>query len=414
MSDDRKPGQRSRVFFWLAGIALVGGIAAFVVTTYRPGDAAPPTAQAPQATPVSVATVETQDVMRWQDFSGRLEAVEHVEIRSRVTGQVQDVLFREGSLVKQGDLLVLIDPAPFEAEVARAEAQVASARTRLSFTKKEHERAQKLADTGTVPLRERDSRDNDYREAQAALRAAEAQLKTATLNLGYTEIRAPVSGRVGKALITEGNLVAAGAGAPVLTTLVSVDPIYASFDVDEKIVMQALHDLKSSGDGALDVGRIPVEMEGAVAGAETVHGQLQMIDNVVDAASGTIRVRAVFPNPDGLLIPGQFARLRMGQASTSPLLLITERAVANDQDRRYVLVVDAENKAQYREVTLGADVGRLRVVTSGLKDGERIIVNGLQRVRPGMPVQPEVTSMTPGSGPTPETAPDAAAETAAR
>ncbi len=410
MSDDLKPGQRSRVFFWLAGIAVAGGIAAVAVTTYRAGDAASPAPTAPQATPVSVATVETQDVMRWQEFSGRLEAVERVDIRSRVAGQVLDVPFREGSLVDEGDLLVLIDPAPFEAEVARAEAQVASARTRLAFTKKENERAVKLADTGTVPVREKDSRANDYREAQAALRAAEAQLKTAILNLGYTEIRAPVSGRVGKALITEGNLVAAGAGAPVLTTLVSIDPIYATFDVDEKIVMQALHDLKSTGDGSLDVGRIPVEMEGVVAGADTVHGQLQMIDNVVDAASGTIRVRAVFPNPDGMLIPGQFARLRMGQANSSPLLLITERAVANDQDRRYVLVVDDENKAQYREVTLGAEVGQLRIVTSGLKSGERIIVSGLQRVRPGAPVQPEMTGMTPGSGP----APDASAETAER
>ncbi len=390
-------GRKSRVFLWSAGILVAAGIVAGVALTSRNGDAAGPAAQsAPQAVPVSVATVEAKETTRWHEFSGRLEAVERVEIRSRVAGQVQDVLFREGSLVDEGDLLATIDPAPFEAEVARAEAAVASARAQLSFTKVEHERAQKLAGTGAMPVREMDRRDNDYREAQAALRAAQASLKVAKLNLGYTEIRAPISGRVGKALITAGNLVPAGAGAPALTTLVSVDPIYAAFDADESVVMQQLHELRKSG-GNLDVGRIPVEMQGVTPDAPTVHGQVQFVDNAVDAASGTIRVRAVFSNPDGFLMPGQFARLRMGEASPQPLLLISERAIGTDLDKKYVMVVNDENKAEYREVTLGAIADGLRIVTKGLNAGDRIIVSGLQRVRPGALVKPETVSMNPAS-----------------
>ena len=389
-------GRTSRVFLWSAAILVAAGVAAGVAITSTSGDAAGPSAQqsAPPAVPVSVATVEAKETIRWHEFSGRLEAVERVEIRSRVAGQVQDVLFREGSLVDEGDLLVTIDPAPFEAEVSRAEATVASARAQLSFTKVEHERAEKLAGTGAMPVREMDRRDNDYREAQAALRAAQASLRVAKLNLGYTEIRAPISGRVGKALITVGNLVPAGAGAPALTTLVSVDPIYAAFDADESVVMRALHELRKSG-GNLDVGRIPVEMEGVTPDSPPVHGQVQFVDNAVDAASGTIRVRAVFSNPDGFLMPGQFARLRMGQASPEPLLLISERAVGTDLDKKFVMVVNDEDKAEYREVTLGAVADGLRIVTKGLNAGDRIIVSGLQRVRPGASVKPETVSMKP-------------------
>ena len=389
-------GRTSRVFLWSAAILVAAGVAAGVAITSTSGDAAGPSAQqsAPPAVPVSVATVEAKETIRWHEFSGRLEAVERVEIRSRVAGQVQDVLFREGSLVDEGDLLVTIDPAPFEAEVSRAEATVASARAQLSFTKVEHERAEKLAGTGAMPVREMDRRDNDYREAQAALRAAQASLRVAKLNLGYTEIRAPISGRVGKALITVGNLVPAGAGAPALTTLVSVDPIYAAFDADESVVMRALHELRKAG-GNLDVGRIPVEMEGVTPDSPPVHGQVQFVDNAVDAASGTIRVRAVFSNPDGFLMPGQFARLRMGQASPEPLLLISERAVGTDLDKKFVMVVNDEDKAEYREVTLGAVADGLRIVTKGLNAGDRIIVSGLQRVRPGASVKPETVSMKP-------------------
>src|SRR5437667_390095 len=219
------------------------------------------------------------------------------------------------------------------------------------------------------------------RPSSAETKPAEAALQSARLNLGYTQVRAPVSGRVGKLEITVGNLVAAGPGAPVLTTLVSVNPIYASFDADEQVVLRALKDLPQG---------IPVEME--TAGGTTTRGRLQLIDNQVNAKSGTVRVRAVFDNKDGSLIPGQFAKLRMGQAKTEPALLVSERAVGTDQNKRYVMVVGEDNKAAYREITLGGTANGQRIVTSGLKPGERIIVNGLQRVRPGTLVAPQVAS----------------------
>jgi multidrug efflux system membrane fusion protein len=278
--------------------------------------------------------------------------------------------------------------------VARAEAQKASAEARLAFTKREYERARELSESGTIPVRELDSRTNAYSEAQASLRATQAALETARLNLGYTQIRAAVSGRVGRAEVTVGNLVAAGAGAPVLTTLVSVDPIYASFDADEQVVMRALSVLRD-GSGRLAVERVPVRMDAPAPGGASVQGQVQMIDNVVDAGSGTVRVRAVFENDDGSLMPGQFVRLRMGRAKAEPVLLISERAVGTDQDKKFVMVVGDDNKAAYREVSLGATATGLRVVADGLKAGERIVVNGLQRLRPGALVAPQDVSMAP-------------------
>lgn len=342
---------------------------------------------APAATPVSVAQVVSQDVAAWQEFSGRLEAVDRVDVRARVSGAVQAVHFREGSLVKAGDLLVTIDPAPYQAEVARMEAQLAAAQARVGYAQSEAQRAKALWDDRAVAKREFDEKDNAAREAAANLRAAQAALQAAQLNLGYTQVRAPVAGRVGKIEVTAGNLVAAGAGAPVLTTLVSVSPIYASFDADEKIVTQALASLPGDRRG---LERIPVEMD---AGAEAQTGRLQLVDNQVDAKSGTLRVRAVFDNKDGRLIPGQFAKLRMGQAKSAPALLVNERAVGTDQDKRYVIVVGAGNQAEWRPVTLGANVNGLRVVTSGLKGGERIVVGGVQRVRPGSVLAPKDVAM---------------------
>jgi membrane fusion protein, multidrug efflux system len=371
----------------LAGItALVAGALAFRASNAEPA----PAPAGPRAMPVSVATVAESDVAIWQEFSGRLEAIERVDIRSRVAGAVQSVHFREGAMVKKGDLLITIDPAPFAAEVDRAEAQVVAAQARVSYTKSEHQRARRLWEDSAIAQRELDERINAYREAEANLRGAQAALQSARLNLGYTQVRAPVSGRVGKLEVTVGNLVASGPGAPVLTTLVSISPIYASFEADEQIVLKALKEVAGS---RADLKRIPVQM-GTAATADTPYeGRLQLVDNQVDARTGTVRVRAVFDNQDGTLLPGQFARLRMGNANASAALLISERAVGTDQSKKYVMVVGDDNKAQYREVTLGASVDGLRIVTSGLQAGERIVVNGLQRVRPGALVAPQPVEM---------------------
>ncbi|MCE4555394.1 efflux RND transporter periplasmic adaptor subunit [Roseateles cellulosilyticus] len=346
---------------------------------------------APPATPVSVAQVVSQDVSAWNEFSGRLEAVDRVDVRARVSGAVQAVHFREGSLVKAGDLLVTIDPAPYQAEVARLEAQLAAAQARVSYSQSEAQRAKSLLEDRAVARREFDEKDNAAREAAANLRAAQAALQAAQLNLGYTQVRAPVAGRVGKIEVTTGNLVAAGAGAPVLTTLVSVSPIYASFDADEKIVREALASLPGGAAERKGLERIPVEM---LAGSDkATTGRLQLVDNQVDARSGTLRVRAVFDNKDGSLMPGQFAKLRMGQAKNEPALLVNERAVGTDQDKRFVIVVGQGNQAEWRPVTLGASVNGLRVVTSGLKAGERVVVGGVQRVRPGSVLAPKDVAM---------------------
>jgi multidrug efflux system membrane fusion protein len=382
---------------WLAAIALTiaGAGAAVLFDLPRSAQSTPPPNAAPPVTPVSVAVVEERDVAAWEEFSGRLEAVERVEVRSRVAGAVHAVHFREGALVKQGDLLITIDPAPYAAEVERAEAQVLAAQARLAFAKKEQERAQQLqlSNSSAISQSTVDQRTGAYREAEGNLRAAQAALQSAQLNLGYTEVRAPVAGRVGKLEITVGNLVAAGPGAPVLTTLVSVNPIYASFNAGEQVVLRALKPLGADANAYTQIERIPVQMATTTSNGTPFQGRLQLIDNQVDARSGTVRVRAVFDNADGRLIPGQFARLRMGQAKTEPALMVSERAIGTDQSKKFVFVVDADNKAVYREVTLGASVDGLRVVTSGLRHGERIIVNGLQRVRPGAPVAPETVAM---------------------
>lgn len=372
--------------------ALAAATAVFFGLHSEPAGAAA-SAAAPMAMPVSVATVTASEVAAWDEFSGRLEAVDRVEVRSRAAGIVQAVHFREGAMVGKGELLFSIDAAPYAAEVERAEAQVVAARSRVLHASSEHQRAQRLWDERAIAQREFDERSNALREAQANERAALAARQSAQLNLDYTQVRAPIAGRIGRIEITAGNLVAAGPGAPVLTTLVSVSPIYASFDADEQVMVRALKSLPSGSSARTQLERIPVQMGTAATTDLPFNGKLQLVDNQVDAKSGTIRVRAVFDNKDGQLIPGQFARLRMGQPKNGSALLINERAVGTDQNKRFVMVVGADNKAAWREVTLGANVNGLRVVNSGLQAGERVVVNGLQRVRPGTLVQPQAVAM---------------------
>lgn len=392
-----RPGRFRRIVAGLAVTAAV--IAAGSVATGRYFHAAQATvgAAAPeQAVSVTVAVVEPRQTSLWDDFSGRLEAVNRVELRPRVAGAIMSTNFIEGTLVKAGDVLFKIDPAPYAAEVDKAEAQLEAAKARVVFTAGELERGRQLVGSNVVTRRDFDQRDNANREAIANVKAAEATLQTAKLNLDYTEVRAPVDGRVGKFEVTVGNLVAAGTSSPVLTSLVSVNPIYASFDADEDVVLRALSSIADASGirGRLD--QIPVEM--STSGGETVKGHIQLIDNQVNGQSGTIRVRATFNNADGRLIPGQFARLRMGQPKAQSLVMVDERAIGTDQDKKFVMVVGADNRALYRSITLGGSVEGMRIVTSGLKSGDRIVVNNLQRVRPGALVKMEVAEMG-GHGP---------------
>jgi multidrug efflux system membrane fusion protein len=365
----------------LAALVALGAVA-FVLRSTDAESKPPASAGQPQAMPVPVQLIQKQEVTTWDEFSGRLEAVERVDVRSRVAGAVKSVHFVEGALVKANDLLITIDPDPYAAEVERAQAQVVAAQARVTYTRSEQERAKRLWDESAIAQRELDERINAAQEADANLRAAQAALTSARLNLSYTHVRAPVSGRAGKLEVTVGNLVAAGPGAPVLTTLVSVNPIYASFDADEHVVFKVLKD------GRRDV---PVEAETVTNGGRVLQGRLQLIDNQVNTKSGTVRVRAVFDNKDGSLIPGQYVKLRMGRAKAEPAILVSERAIGTDQDKRFVFVVGPDNKAAWRQVTLGGTANGQRIVTAGLEPGERIVVNGLQRVRPGALLSPQST-----------------------
>ncbi len=380
-----------RVFGGLAvaTAAIVGGSLATGHYFYAAQATATPAQE--QAVAVTVAVVEPRQASLWDDFSGRLEAVNRVELRPRVAGAIQSANFTEGELVKAGDVLFKIDPAPYAAEVDKAQAQLEAAKARAVFTAGELDRGQQLVSSNIVTRRDFDQRDNANREAIANVKAAEATLQTARLNLDYTEVRAPVDGRVGRIEVTKGNLVAAGTSSPVLTSLVSVDPIYASFDADEDIVLRAIGSIADASGKRGRLDQIPVEM--STSSGLVVQGRIQLIDNQVNGQSGTIRVRATFDNEDGRLIPGQFARLRMGQPRQQTLVLLEERAVGTDQDKKFVMVVGADNRAAYRAITLGGTVDGKRIVTSGLQSGDRVVVNGLQRVRPGALLKSDVAEI---------------------
>ncbi|WP_444756645.1 efflux RND transporter periplasmic adaptor subunit [Pseudomonas sp. A014] len=330
-------------------------------------------------------TLQSVESDLWRDYPGRFEAVEAVQVRARVSGAVKEIHFEEGALINMGEPLLVIDPAPYQAEVERMRAQLAATEARRIYTQRDSERAERLWQVRAVSERDRDSAVNATREAQAQLGMARAELHAAELNLSYTQVRAPIAGRVGRREITVGNLVDAGPSAPVLTTLLSVDPIYASFEVDEDSVRDAL---ASIGGDRSRLSNVPVLAEVNGTGA-SIAGRLQLIDNQVNSMTGTVRMRARFSNPDGALTPGQFARIRMGSARRERVLLVPEGAVGTDQNRRYVLVLGEDDRATYREVTIGASVDGQRVITTGLQGGERIVIGNLQRVRPGTQVAPQ-------------------------
>ncbi|MGJ5051415.1 efflux RND transporter periplasmic adaptor subunit [Bradyrhizobium oligotrophicum] len=390
----RSSGRLKRWLGTVAAAGLVIAAGSYAGSQYFHFSPAPNAARAAapeQAVPVTVAVVEPRQASLWDEFSGRLEAVERVEIRPRVAGAILGTNFTEGSLVKAGDVLFKIDPAPYAAEVDRAQAQLEAARARASFAANELERGAQLVGNSIVTKRDYDQRDNGNREAIANVKAAEAALQAAKLNLDYTQVRAPVDGRVGRIEVTVGNLVAAGSASPVLTSLVSVNPIYASFDATEELVLRALSAIADGSGKRGNLDRIPVEM--TTSGGITASGHIQLIDNQVNGQSGTIRVRAVFKNEDGRLIPGQFARVRMGQPQQQSLVLLDERAIGTDQDKKFVMVVGDDERAVYRTVSLGGSVDGLRIISAGLKPGERVVVNGLQRVRPGALLKTQVAAM---------------------
>ena len=344
----------------------------------------------PNAAPlaqVTVAAAISRKVTEFDEFTGRFEAVERVEVRPRVSGYISSVHFKDGSEVKKGDVLFVIDPRPYVAERDKARAQLAQARSQLILARSERDRATKLLAQHAISQEEFDTRASGLEQGQANVEAAQAALDAAALNLDFTRLTAPISGRIGRALVTSGNFVTNG--QTLLTTLVSLDPIYVSFDGDEKVYLKYT---KLSRDGAHG-GRNPVQVGLADESGYPHQGVMVFVDNALDPATGTIRSRALLDNRDRLFTPGLFARLRLLGAHEHEAVLINDSAVGTDQTVRYVLVVSAGNKAEYRPVQLGPIVDGLRVVESGLASGETIVVNGLQRVRPGAQVQPQRVAM---------------------
>jgi multidrug efflux system membrane fusion protein len=382
------PLSRRRLAIAALVVIVVAGLGTFGAIRVDASSPAAPTI-VPE---VDVASVVQKTITDWQSYSGRLEAVEKVDVRSQVPGTIVSVNFKDGALVKKGDTLFVIDPRPYAAEVDRAEAQLAAAQARTGYTQSDWERAQRLIGDNAIAKRDYDEKQNAAREASANLKAAQAALETARINLGYTKIVAPVAGRVSRAEITVGNVVSAGASSAPLTTLVSVSPIYASFDADEQTYLQYLSRAK-------DGSKVPVELGLADESGYSRSGTIESVDNRLDTSSGTIRVRARFDNEDGALIPGLYARVKVGGGAPHPALLIDDAAVGTDQDKKFVLVVDQSNHVVYREVSVGGMQGNLRVVRDGLKPGDRIVVNGIQRVRPGDTVRAHVVPMTTDQDP---------------
>jgi multidrug efflux system membrane fusion protein len=377
------PYLKTRMLPIVGALALAGalsfGLSACDGANGKSLDAAP----ANPGAVISAAAVLERQVTEKQEFSGRMEAIEHVEIRARVGGYITAVNMQPGRLVKKGDLLFIIDPRLYQAEVNRTEAAAAAARAKVELAKTELVRAERLFADRAIAQREVDTTTSIFKELDASARAAEAQFETAKLNLSYTRVIAPIDGRVGKAEITLGNLIDP---ATALTSIVSDDRIYASFDGDEATFLRV-------GTAARRGQVIDVQVGLANETGFPHEGKLEFVDNQLDPQTGGVRMRAVFANKDKILAPGLFARVQLQASGTTQVMLINERAIGTDQSRKFVYIVSADGKAEYRQVTLGPVVDGLRVVRSGLKAGDNIVVNGLKRVQSGAALAPHMVSM---------------------
>jgi len=373
-----------RRFIQLAALLAV----AATLTGCGRNEAAPAAPPAPQ---VNVASVVEKDITEFDEFTGRFEAVERVEIRPRVAGYIASVNFDEGRPVRKGEVLFVIDPRPYEAELKRTEAEVARARTQATLALSERDRATKLLDSRAISREEFDTRVSGSEQAGANLAAAEAARDVAKLNLTFTRVTSPINGVVGRAEITTGNLV--GSGEPRLTTVVSVDPIYVAFDGDEQVFLK-YNELARRGERSNSRdAQHPIWAGLANEEGHPHAGVMVFLDNALDPETGTIRARGRFDNHDNRFTPGMFARVKLSGSGRYNALLINDSAIGTDQNNRFVYVVGKDNKIEYRRVKLGPIVDGLRVVRDGLKPGETIVVNGLQRVRPGVEVAPQRVAM---------------------
>jgi membrane fusion protein, multidrug efflux system len=380
-----KRPRRLVIVVLLAGAAIAASAAGVLNKNTREARASLAPAAA-ASVPVTVERLEPQSVNPFAEFSGRINAVDYAEIRPQVSGRITEIRFHDGEHVSAGDVLFVIDPRPYQAAVDKAQADVTTAINNAAFAKAERERGSQLVRSSTLSQETYDQRVNTDEVAKAAIQSAQAALESAQINLDYAYVKAPISGRVSRAEITVGNLVGSPtAPPPLLTSIVSDNGVYADFEVDEQTY---LNNVRNYGQLHEEQQKIPVDVVVRKDEDRVYRGHIYSFDNRIDNASGSIRARARFDNTDGGLIPGMFVSVRMGDGAIDDALLVPESAIGNDQSKRFVFVVGDGNKAEYRSVALGPQVDGNRVVLSGLKAGDRVILDHLQRLAPGAPVVP--------------------------
>ena len=371
-------------------VAVVGLVAALAGCSGASNTAPPP----PE---VMVAQVLQQKLIDWDEYTGRFQAIDTVEVRPRVSGYIDRVLFSEGKEVKKGETLIVIDPRPYQADYDRAKAELALAKAQRELAGLEAERVHKLKDSGAVSQEEYDERVSALHQQEASVAAAQAAFNSAELNLSFTKVEAPVDGVASRAEITRGNLVTGGNnGGTLLTTIVSIDPMYVYFEGDEHAYLRYQELARAGQRQSSRNFANPVRIGLANEEGFPHQGHMDFVDNQLNARTGTIRGRAVIDNKDGLFTPGMFARVQLLGTGAREVILVEERAIGTDQTQNFVLVLGAGNKVEYRAVQLGRALQGLRIVSKGLAPGDVIVINGLQRVRPGTPVTPKKVTMGAG------------------
>jgi len=382
MGSSKRPISPANVSF--AGLVIVTMVA--LAGCNQGKSASTAAAQAPE---VGVASVISRPVQEWDEFNGRIEAIDNAQVRPRISGYIERIAFKEGDVVKQGDLLFEIDPRPYRNALASAQAQLEHARATAELARTQNKRAQVLVDAKAISREEADTRSTNVSQSEANVRAALAEVATAKLNLDFTQVRSPVSGRAGRAMLTVGNL--AQAELSVLTSVVSQDPMFVYFDFDEHSYLEYQALARQQG---RDGNNYPVHVGVANEDGFRHAGTVDFLNNQLDASTGTIRVRAELPNADRSLTPGLFARVQLAGRGTAQAMLIDDKAVLTDQDRKYVYVVGPDNKALRKEIATGRLIDGLRVVKSGLNSGDNVVVSGMQKIFfPGMPVKPIAASV---------------------
>ena len=350
--------------------------------------------QPPPPPKVTVSKPLYREVTEWDEYVGRLEATDSVEVRARVSGYLQSVHFDEGEIVEKGQLLFVIDPRPFQAALNRAKGEMEQARARLDLAKSNYQRAKKLLDSNIISKETFDTRSTALEEARASWQASQAAVEEARLNLEFTEIKAPIRGRISRELVTEGNLINGGNDGTLLTTIVSLDPIYCYFETDESSVLKYMRLSRDGNRIGTGVNDTLVYLSLSDEKGFPHKGKMDFIDNRIDPDTGTMTGRAVFPNPDQILVPGMFARVRLQGSKSYMAIQIPDEAIGTDQSQKYVLTVNDNNTVVYKRVEIGPVIDGLRVIRDGLTPDDLVIIKGLQRARPDSKVEPVTEQIT--------------------